>query len=414
MRHARRNAIGRRRGSTYILILGVSMILMVIGLSAAMVARVNNRSVSSDNDWSEAQTLAFSAAEHALSVIQTTDDWRRKFRSSGMTVDLGRGSFTWRLVDETDGDLDDDSSDPFVIQASGDVDRGAFSVGLNCIVEGGPLPILEACLHAGKEIEVKDARRLTATGGGVSTNYKLKVGRRAVVTGDVEAVKSVDNRGTITGTVTTPADEKELPPDSVFDTYRKMATRIKPGSTIRRQVLAPARNPWGSPNAQGIYFIDEPHKYVYIYDARIHGTLVVRCKKLILSRFVLLHSFRADLPALIVDGDAELSYYSVGAELREGGSNPNFNPTGAPYEGWSDDDRRDRYPSEIRGLVHVKGDLKLSNTALVRGAIICEDKVKIYGFNQIILDPGLKDDPPIGYTTGDGTIIPQAWTRMTK
>lgn len=148
-----------RRGSTYILILGVSVILMVIGLSAATVARVNTRSVAVDNDWAEAQVLAFSAAEHALAAIQATDDWRTKFRSSETTVNLARGTFRWRLVDEADGDLADNDAEPFLIVARGQVNDGAYAVGLNCVVDGEPLDALRcACTRTRTSICGHSAR----------------------------------------------------------------------------------------------------------------------------------------------------------------------------------------------------------------------------------------------------------------
>ena len=413
MKTTRCHTSARRRGSSYIMIIGVSMILMVIGLSVATVARINTRNISADNDWAEAQTLAFSGAEHALTTLQATADWRTKFAGGETAVNMGRGTFRWSVVDEIDGSLDDDSGDPFTIIARGTVNGAAYAVGLNCAVEGAGMAALKTCAHSGGKMDVDGEHVLTVTGAPVSTNRKLTVDKKAVLNGDVEA-EWVSDKGKITGTVTAPADAKALPDENVFEMYRKMATEIHPGRKIEKTVLAPGLNPWGKPNPQGVYYIDYGHDKAEIKNARIHGTLVVRCKTLKIKDNVLMHSYRSDYPVLIVDGDLELSLKSD-SDLDEKKVKVNLNPPGAPYDGLSDTDGNDTYPSEIRGLVHVMDDLKMKGTTRVRGVIICNDKAKFEdGNNEIIHDPKLYDHPPLGYTSDNSKIVPQGWKRVVK
>jgi len=406
-----RSSPSARRGSTYILILGVSVILMVIGLSAATVARVNTRSVAADNDWAEAQILAFSAAEHALAAIQSTDDWRTEFRNSETTVNLARGTFRWRLVDEADGDLADGDAEPFVIVARGQVNDAAYAVGLNCLIDGEPLDALRCTLHANKDIRLWASGRLTVTNGPVSTNHKLRTHHKSVLSGDVEA-RDVSGSGEITGTITAPAPPKAMPARSVFDMYRQMATRIKPGYWIVGKVLGPGCNPWGAINPRGIYFIDAPGKCLLISDSRIYGTLLVRCRQLLLTGNVLLDNSRRDQPALIVDGDLATLMLSGLTNLREGKLKRNFNPRGAPYRGKIDTDIDDAYPSEIHGLVHVRRDLWLDGATRVRGVILCEGHVHCHGTSEIVHDPEIYERPPLGYSSGPGGVLPQGWKRI--
>jgi len=400
-----------RRGSTYVLILGVSVILMLIGLSAVTVSRVNARSVSTDNHWAEAQVLAFSGAEHALATIQATSDWRTKF-GSDQTVQWGNGKFRWHVVDELDGDLTDNDADPFCIVSRGEVGQGAYATGLQCTVQGEPLDVLRCALHADSEVTLWSWRTVTAVNGPVSTNHKLRTYSRSVLTGDVEASNSVSNGGTITGTVTTSAPKKTMPDKNVFDIYRSLATRIDPGSMIYRQVLGPGVNPWGSPNARGIYYIDAPGRTVIIYSSRIYGTLVVRCNRLYLTGTVLIQPSQKDQPSLLVDGDVYAYLTSDGQVLREGSGNPNFNPAGAPYDGHADSDQSDTYPSEIQGLVHLSANLYLGSTARVRGVVLVGKRTYIYGYNEIIRDESIYKNPPMGYTTGTGAITPESWKRV--
>ena len=82
----------------------------------------------------------------------------------------------------------------------------------------------------------------------------------------------------------------------------------------------------------------------------------------------------------------------------------NFNPAGAAYAGVTDSDTSDSYPSEIVGLVHVKGTVVMEQNALVRGALISEsgalaDAVNIRGNSSVVHVPTLTTNPPMGYTS---------------
>ncbi len=118
----------RRRGSIYLLVLGMAVILTVIGLGAVTVSRVQARSTGGSQDWSEAQSLAFSAVEHALAQIDETDGWRSAYSQQTIGKSLGRGTFTWRLVDEADGDLTNDPTSPFTVFAMGTVGDASYSL----------------------------------------------------------------------------------------------------------------------------------------------------------------------------------------------------------------------------------------------------------------------------------------------
>ena len=89
----------------------------------------------------------------------------------------------------------------------------------------------------------------------------------------------------------------------------------------------------------------------------------------------------------------------------------NFNPPDTPYNGSSDVDLSDTYPSEIQGLVHVTGTLQMGNTVLSAGwcsanrlsptmRVSCQQ-------SQIIYTPSLYTNPPQGYTSAVN-MIPQS------
>ncbi len=402
----------RRLGSAYVMILGVSAVLMVIGLAAVSVARIDTRNVSSDNDWSEAQTLALSAAENALARIAITDDWRSRL-SGAVTVPMGHGTMQWQITDEADGQLADDDEDPVLIVATGQVGASKYKLGLRCLVLGQPLDALSRCVHSGGDITMGAGSQLTVTGGAASSNGDFHADKNtADLIGDLEA-DGVWWKKNVSGDVTKHAMPLTMPAPGVVETYRAMATNISGRTLINRQAIGPGRNPWGIANADGVYYLSAPGSDVTLRDSRILGTLVVRCRRLTIDNNVLLESFRQDMPALIVDGDLVCNYQSTGSQLRESDEGTNFNPTGVPYNGLSDSDKADSYPSEIRGLVHVRGSLTLGGTALVRGAIICDGELLCGGINQIVHDADLATLPIIGYTSGAGRLYRAGWKRMT-
>jgi len=118
----------RRRGSTYVSVLGVAMAVTAIGLGSVAVSRVQTRSTTQANQWAEARMLAFSASEHAMTQINNTDSWRANLNGVTVTRSLGSGSFTWKVIDPFDGDLADNGNDPTTLITTGTVGDAVFSL----------------------------------------------------------------------------------------------------------------------------------------------------------------------------------------------------------------------------------------------------------------------------------------------
>ena len=118
----------RRRGSTYVTILGVAMAVTAIGLGSVSVSRVQTRSTTQGNQWAEARMLAFSATEHAMTQINNTDSWRANLNGVTVQRTLGSGSFNWKVIDPIDGDLANDDSDQATLIATGTVGDAVYSL----------------------------------------------------------------------------------------------------------------------------------------------------------------------------------------------------------------------------------------------------------------------------------------------
>jgi len=118
-----RAAPSHRRGSVYVALLGVTTIVTIIGVSALMAVRIQRRAAEAGNDAAEARFYAQSAADLALFWIQNDPLWRQHCSNDTWLPDLALdlGTLTWKLVDELDGDLANDTAHPARLYARGTI-----------------------------------------------------------------------------------------------------------------------------------------------------------------------------------------------------------------------------------------------------------------------------------------------------
>jgi Tfp pilus assembly protein PilX len=124
MRHpGRRWKSPKARGSAYFFIMGIAVLMTLIGLSIAITARIQVRAQNLARDWEDAGLIAQSGMEHALATIANTTTWRTVYTSGTWIASktFGRGSFTWRLVDEIDGSLSNNNTQPARLYAKATV-----------------------------------------------------------------------------------------------------------------------------------------------------------------------------------------------------------------------------------------------------------------------------------------------------
>jgi len=407
-----RSQRARRRGSAYLLIVAVSMLVSIMGLSAIALSRLSARLSDTAADFSEAGVLALAAVDHALQIMHDNPTWQDVYLSEEPAVQYpyGGGTLRWFYVGEVeDGNDPDECYSTVRVWGIGEVGHVARSYSVLLQVAGIPLELLGTALHAGTEVHVKSGKSITVTGAPLSCNALFH--NDGIVYGDVEAV-SAAHPSTVIGTVTIPSPPKAMPDAGVLTQYIDVATQIPFTGAIENKVLSPGYNPWGPTNPDGVYVIDTGGNDLQIRYSRIHGTLIVilGSGKLFLEDAMFLHNYRTDYPALIVDGDVELRLKSDTYGLSESAQGTNYNPTGAPYEDSSDGDMDDTYPNEIRGLVHVTENLNFFETTRIRGAVICELKTTCEGQHEIVHDAGLLMNPPLGYTSGCQTsVVAGSW-----
>lgn len=407
-----------RRGGTYVTVMITAMIVTVIGLGSLFVVRAHSRTLELQADAAEARQYAHSAVEVGQWYMQTNSAWRTA-RPHGVwtaDVELGSGTYTLEILDPADADLANWSGDSVVVKGTGKRGHARQMIQVTMDPAPAPLDLLRAAIHTAGQINVQGGQTLQVGGALVSTNTTLLNSGR--IEGDVEAAAAV-SLGVITGSVTLLAPAKDMPAANVVNQYASRGTVISPGDTLEEFVLTPDVNPWGEGNKYGIYVMSSSSD-VTIRNCRIHGTLVIRVsagRRVRIEDNVLLETANPDFPVLIVQGDLDLKHDGGSSVLLESDAGVNLNPSGAPYEGATDSDTDDKYPSEIVGLVHATGKVRLMSNGRVRGAIIAESNdalaaVDVSGNFEIVYDANLYANPPIGYGTSAMEVRPVSWVRI--
>jgi len=103
----------RRRGAMYLAVLMTATIVAIIGLSALAATRVQLRAAEGGNNLATARFCAQSAIEMGFFAVRNDATWRTQYTHDTWVPEqtLAEGAFTWKLVDEQNGDLaaDDDA-----------------------------------------------------------------------------------------------------------------------------------------------------------------------------------------------------------------------------------------------------------------------------------------------------------------
>jgi hypothetical protein len=400
----------RCRGTVYVVVLGAAMIIAVIGLSSLLAARVIHQASASTNDYVESRLIAQSGLNVGLQLIAGNANWRNDYADGTLAVDqpLGRGWFSVELSDPTDGDLADSADDPVTAVSIGvkGESRHMFQVQLQ--PRRTAYDALSSALHCDQVVDVKSGATFHAINGPLTSNGDLD--NNGTTIGDVAAI-TIQDDGSISGTREVATALRSSPGAAAVSYYRSVAVPRDFGSQLSNRVVAPQA--WEDINdTYGIVYHDSLGSNMTISNVRIYGTLLITThgKNLSIGENVFIEPIRRGQPALIIDGDVIIEFEGGANLLSEAQVGVNFNPSRAPYQRVSDYDTADLYPSEIRGLIHVTGDLILRSTSRIVGAVVCNGKVEIDDTPYVIHDPAIVQDPGPGYSTITGMeVVGDSW-----
>ncbi len=393
----------RRRGVMYLFVLATTLLVVVIGFSALVVAMRRQRNAEDLLAAARARQYARAAVELGLQTIYGLPTWRTVLVPgtwiSGM--DFGDGGLTLDANDPVDGDFSDAPDDPVVFKATGTA--GPATYRLRVLLEPDPRPLdcLEVAAAAASGVSFSFNSDVAGTGPITSNADMLAVAANVQV--PVEASGSI-NGSTYNAGQTAGAPARQMPDGTVFDYYVSRGTVLDYNSlsstgTIDRELLSPNSNPFGDPNPEGIYVIDCGGNDIVIRNSRIVGTLVLlnTGSGSVIDGAIVIEPAFANYPCLLVQGGLIVALDS--ATLNESDFGVNFNPPGTPYNGQQDSDTSDSYGSAVRGIVCVTGTLAVMKTSNVFvGNVVCDKLIVFLKASAVFTyDSSAYDDPPPGF-----------------
>jgi hypothetical protein len=377
-----------RRGTAYVLVLAISMLVAVIGMGGMLAARSQSKSAEAVDQAGEARMYALAATE--LARLYMDDKNWRSTRTSGTWATnqtIGSGTYSIDVVDTTDGNFANNDTDTVLLTATGV--RGSARQKLAVTLK--PNTTAYTCLNYA--IAVNGSATITSTTVNGTTR---PLGCNATVTAagtvmiDVEAVTAAT--GAVYGTTPkTGILAMTVPDSSVFNFYTSNGTVISIDSIpaasgvhqIQKVVISPASNPYnaGATNTQGIYVIDCLNRTIQISKCRIVGTLCLLNvgANSSVSGSVSWVPVVSKYPCLLAQGNMALNMGSTA--LAENATDAvSYNPAGTPYpypSGTTNATFTDvSYSSSIKGLVYVSGDVTTNsafvfNNLVVGGNLTC-------------------------------------------
>jgi hypothetical protein len=416
----------RRTGSVYVLVLGAGTLLAVVGVSLLAITQISVRTAGADDDVAEASVLAESAVEYALAKMNADSNWRTTYSSNVEVTprNFGRGKISFRMVDEADGNLSNNTTDSIRLYGIGRAGKATRVYSILC--SSRALTSLATGMSFGSSLTFDISTRIssysTVTTRGLITSTAATLGSTNLEAGGLVTVLL----GSGTGTRKSLQPLREMPSKTdVFAYYSANGTKISglPVSggnlVISRVLISPGSNPFtGGTNANGVYYIDCAGQNLVVKDCRIIGTIAfINSNNVTIEGSVNWEPAVLGYPIILIDKAMKLETSSPA--LAENGSPAvNFNPAGAGYPfnaggtaGPTDTDNTDSYPSQLKGLIFVAKGFSTSNSPSLTGCLIGLEDWDAKGTMSLTYGDASYVYPPPGFRGSSLAPVPGSWRR---
>ena len=416
MRVTRRTHLGdgsRRGAALYVVVLGVSLIVAVLGLAALSELHLQRETSERSHDMQCAQRYAQAAVEIGMQRIADDADWRNTYSNGAWESQqaIGGGTFSIEGIDPDDGVLNDSDADSIVLTGTGVHGSATQKVEVMLVPDPQALTCLEVALLVGSTLTVDAAATVTGSVT-VASNNSIDGNNNGSFAPDSEAVTGYA-QPLGPGSTTTGVAARDLPTwNDAIDYYQTNGTPISIASipqvdsirTIEQVVLSASNNPYGAnvTNAEGIYVIDCQSQDIRIRDCRLVATLLLlnAGSNSEISGSVNWSAAVSNYPVLLTE---TMAFNFSNADLVE--SSTNFNPTSTPYGGNSDTDTSDTYPSIIDGLIHISDDATTNNHPVFDGVVIVGNALQVFGDLDLSFRSTYLDDPPPGFVDNNNLLV---------
>lgn len=198
----------RRRGTIYVIVLMMSLIVSSIALATIQMVRLQTRAAISNQDLVEARSYARAAVDIAMLRIRNNPYWRTQFGNGTWVADqaMGNGRYSIVASDPLDNDVTTGDNHPVVLTGIGMKGEARFKVAVRLEVGARKGSCLEVSMLSGTDTSVSGA--VLTSNQVVSANNNFSAGGGSTVNADVEASNSVSGssyaKSRVGGTVVRP------------------------------------------------------------------------------------------------------------------------------------------------------------------------------------------------------------------
>jgi hypothetical protein len=402
-----------RQGFLYLAVLFTSLIVIASATAAFSISTNRLRSRQATLDSSDALRTAEAEAHRMASLLSTADlSWRSTL--SNDVVSSWRsgdgGALLCSKLNDTDGNLADDSADPVTVTCYSALRQARRGVSFSLRPIAKPLSILDYGLVSSGAIALTSPATFASTGR-VLSGSNIVVGPNVIASAAAwNATSAISS--TARGVKTVTGQSVSIPGSTITSKYTELATPIAVASLpqsggallLRRRILTSTVNPFGTVNADGIYWINAGGLPVTISECRVRATLVITNSSLV-TLTAANHLTSPSSGAAVLVTTAPIRVTQCARLLIESSTSTNFNPTSMPYRGVGDSDTADRYQSVLEGLVYTPGLFEWAsdnaiNGMWIHGTIVCGNAT-ISGPISIEADRDSYTNPPLGFRLYD-------------
>ena len=219
-----------RHGSTYVIVLGAAMLVMVFMMAGLSIVRIHRLQFENTFDTQQARLNAETALDLGMHYIRSNpSSWRNS--SFDLTTHYGSdASMDLQIIDPVDGDVSDSYEDPVELLATGTRGNATQKVRARLNLDAQGHNCLNSAIHAGNDFNIQ-ASHISANSD-LSYDNGMTVLQSSTLNCNVTGLFSptIETNSQITGTITSPGDApKDLPSRKsiqVIDWYASQAEVI--------------------------------------------------------------------------------------------------------------------------------------------------------------------------------------------
>lgn len=400
-----------QRGGILLAVIVITLLTTMLIMGAAHEVGMRLETRQRMRSGSVALISAQAGLENAARLAMSSSSWATEMATPTWIHDkpIGEANVTVVATDPEDGVIEPNgalgSSSADTVRLTATADLGSLSRVL--VGDYVPLPhkALRHVLYAGSDLHMQQVDvegRLRANGDVLDVGGALLRGDIITLAGD-SVTASLDDDDTDIFYV---ADTLFMP-EVDFSWFQAAGEEIAPFmGWIANVAITPTENPYGSPSARGIYWIDAEGGDIYFYRVAIDACIAV-----LNANDVVIGSWMASsqpyfhrspdpdrLPALVVDGNLQMNIEGGTISVLVEGTPVTLN-------------------CGLRGVFYCTGEfwgpqMYASTPITVNGAILA-DEVHVLGPGTLIRhDPGLNMNPLAELTRAGLRFVPNSTREM--